>query len=131
MECEFVYLLSRREMPAAHYSKRWHPPGDTIERQVCIGYRSVNRETGHDEMVRAIQYPSLDRITCYASGKIRWEHIMAFHIAGAMPHWVTNALAQPAMKVLHHEAVNMRKHVRPASNSVPSVPRPTSAPLQA
>ena len=108
----FVYLLSRREMAREDYSTRWHPPGEVVARQVCIAYRSVARATGSRGMVRAIQYPSLDRITRYGSGLIRWEHIMAFHIAGVFPQWLTNALAGPATDVLLNEALNMRKHRR-------------------
>lgn len=107
---EFVYLLSRREMEPRKWSRRWHPADDSVVRQVCIGYRSVPFCTGNEHMVRAIQYPSLDRITSYESGKIRWEHIMVFHIAGVFPQWLTNRLMRPAMNVLLQEALNMRNY---------------------
>ena len=63
-------------------------------------------------MVRAQQFPSLDRITLCEDGEIIWEHIMVFHLGGTFPLLLTNAMARPAAKVLWNEAVNMRKHIK-------------------
>lgn len=107
---EFVYLLCRRALEPAEFSRCDPCPGRKIMRQACIAYRSVRRPGTHSAYVRAIQYPSLDRITLYDDGTIGWEHIMAFHIAGVIPLWLNNLLVRAAAKVLYEEAANMRKH---------------------
>lgn len=103
---EFVYLVSRRAVPPAAYSRHGHPDVPIVE-QVILSYRSVPAQ--RPGRVRATQFPSLDRLTRYADGTIRWEHIMRFHINGFMPLALLNLLRSSAMNVLWHEAHNLSK----------------------
>ena len=105
---DFVYLLMRKELEPRDFARVTTKP---IERQALIGYRSISEPSLRSDLVRAQQFPSLDRITLCEDGEIIWEHIMVFHLGGAFPLLLTNAMAKPAAHVLWHEAVNMRKHI--------------------
>ena len=105
---DFVYLLMRKELEPRDYAR---VTPKTIKRQAIIGYRSISEPTLRPDLVRAQQFPSLDRITLCEDGEIIWEHIMVFHLGGAFPLLLTNAMAKPAAEVLWNEAVNMRKHI--------------------
>ena len=106
---DFVYLLMRRELEPREYAK---VTTKDIKRQAIIGYRSIPEPTLQPHLVRAQQFPSLDRLTLCEDGEILWEHIMVFHLGGNFPLWLTNAMYKPAAKVLWHEAVNMRAHCK-------------------
>ena len=106
---DFVYLLMRKELEPRDFAR---VTSKTIVRQSIIGYRSISQPSLGPKLVRAQQFPSLDRITLCEDGEIIWEHIMVFHLGGTFPLLLTNAMARPAAKVLWNEAVNMRKHIR-------------------
>ena len=98
----------RKELETRDFARVTTKP---IERQALIGYRSISEPSLRSDLVRAQQFPSLDRITLCEDGEIIWEHIMVFHLGGAFPLLLTNAMAKPAAHVLWNEAVNMRKHI--------------------
>ena len=104
---DFVYLLARRELDPEEYSRSDHDKNQ-IQRQVVFEYKSVHHPPLADHLVRATQFPSLDRITLYEDGNIKWEHIMSFHINGVLSLGLVNDKYKAACKVLFHEAANMR-----------------------
>lgn len=108
---DFVYLLMRKELAPRDFAR---VTPKTIVRQEIIGYRSIPEPSLGPKLVRAQQFPSLDRVTLCEDGEIIWEHIMVFHLGGAFPLWLTNLMTRPAAKVLWNEAINMRKHIKSA-----------------
>ncbi|MFT4977110.1 MAG: hypothetical protein ACI8S6_003015 [Myxococcota bacterium] len=105
---DFVYRVLCRELPPSLFAQD-AIRGEAV-RQVILVYRSVSWPAVGPRLTRAIQLPSLDRVTLLADGRIQWEHIMTFHLGGVFPLWLTNQMTKPAAKVLWHEAVNMRAH---------------------
>ena len=116
---DFVYRVLCRELPPSLFATQ--AIRGVACRQIVLGYRSVSWPQVGPRLARAIQLPSLDRITLLADGRIQWEHIMTFHLGGLFPVWLTNQMATPAARVLWHEAVNMRAHCAPSVRSRASV----------